>query len=365
MFCTKCGKQIRDGQAFCPHCGSKVSGPAAQPQAYIPAQPQPIPSQYAYGSMPQPKKRTGLYIGIGVGGALLLALLVFLGARFISGLNNSGDGKSAAAAQISGTPEADAQLPVRSIAPSQHGEVVKPITTAAPAQPANTPAALSLKDILPGQWASIPDQDYSAYIYAFTGDGQVGNALAFSDGEETLDNWSIPGVWELGEYDWDSWRIEGSTVVMADFDGELELTIAAESKDRILISYPQSEPLSFYRVGGEPSDSEFLIGTWVPDKPDKNDIYAAFTFGADGEANLTGATKEDASATAQEWGAPYYWSEVDGSRDGEWRMDGEELIISMQGRTDNYRYTIDGPSHCVLYYGESWQMGYTRVAMGY
>ena len=30
MYCSKCGKEVRDGAAFCPHCGEPVGGAAPE-----------------------------------------------------------------------------------------------------------------------------------------------------------------------------------------------------------------------------------------------------------------------------------------------------------------------------------------------
>ena len=44
MFCTNCGSQFEDGNAFCPNCGTKVET-VAQPVA--------APAPAAVGAVPQ------------------------------------------------------------------------------------------------------------------------------------------------------------------------------------------------------------------------------------------------------------------------------------------------------------------------
>lgn len=100
MFCTKCGQQIDDTAQFCVQCGNKVAGtqqptqPEQVPpqQQYAQQQPQNVPlqQQYAqpqqpqyaqpqYAPYPQPKKsKTGLIVGLCVGGAVLIAAVILL-----------------------------------------------------------------------------------------------------------------------------------------------------------------------------------------------------------------------------------------------------------------------------------------------
>lgn len=92
-FCTNCGTPIKEGSLFCDNCCARLDGapaPAAQPPVQQPQQyDQPIPQQYQqpqqYEQPPvqpqyqqpqyaypqpaqQPKKKTGLLIGLIVGG---------------------------------------------------------------------------------------------------------------------------------------------------------------------------------------------------------------------------------------------------------------------------------------------------------
>lgn len=89
MFCPNCGKEIKDGAAFCTWCGAKVQrrsaeapaptpAPAPQPEAApAPApmpQPEPAPAPEPQPA-PAPKKRRGALIAV-----IVIALLVIAGA---------------------------------------------------------------------------------------------------------------------------------------------------------------------------------------------------------------------------------------------------------------------------------------------
>jgi len=101
MFCTKCGQSNPEGAAFCSACGNALSAipqpetahqPQEQQKPIIPS-PQASAAQqnqqgYYYGAAQQPyspqgvytkkKSRTGLIVGLCVGGALLVAAVVVL-----------------------------------------------------------------------------------------------------------------------------------------------------------------------------------------------------------------------------------------------------------------------------------------------
>ena len=99
MFCEKCGKEIKEGSAFCTSCGAPVQGkPAAaesQPSAPVPVaasqptgpatvvQPAPppmAPGAPAFAPLPPPpkKKHTGLIIGIVALVLVIVAIVLVL-----------------------------------------------------------------------------------------------------------------------------------------------------------------------------------------------------------------------------------------------------------------------------------------------
>ncbi len=74
MFCVKCGKQINEESTFCTYCGNKVeNAPQSQP-----AQQGFVPGSYGYIPQPVKKSKTGLIVGLCVGGAVLIAAVVLL-----------------------------------------------------------------------------------------------------------------------------------------------------------------------------------------------------------------------------------------------------------------------------------------------
>ena len=99
MFCTKCGQPTTPETAFCSHCGNPLTG-VAEPQATPepPAQewraqppytaPQSMPYQQnyyvpqppaqVYAALPEKKKKTGLIIGLVLGGVAVLAIIAVL-----------------------------------------------------------------------------------------------------------------------------------------------------------------------------------------------------------------------------------------------------------------------------------------------
>ena len=100
MFCTNCGKNMRDGSKFCPYCGSsvKASGAEAAPvapvqavepmaQAYITAQEDFGVSGMAAG----PQKRRGVGVLLAVGAAVVAVCVV--AALLLGGLLGGAKGK--------------------------------------------------------------------------------------------------------------------------------------------------------------------------------------------------------------------------------------------------------------------------------
>ena len=95
MFCTNCGWQNEQGAVFCEKCGQPLESDAAgqpvpKPQsAYVPPRdysfPVEQPSLTSYSTPPvqQPvakKKKTGLIVGLSVGGALILTVVILIAA---------------------------------------------------------------------------------------------------------------------------------------------------------------------------------------------------------------------------------------------------------------------------------------------
>lgn len=72
MFCTKCGHKMEEGTIFCTQCGNRLESADTQP-------PQPAAPVYSeYAPQPQKKSRTGLIVGISVGGAVLIIAIILL-----------------------------------------------------------------------------------------------------------------------------------------------------------------------------------------------------------------------------------------------------------------------------------------------
>ena len=83
MYCPNCGRQNKDDAAFCMNCGNalnKASSGAAPVLSEEPAvsQPQPVYQAPAYQAPTPKKKRTGLIIGLSVGGAVLVVAIIVL-----------------------------------------------------------------------------------------------------------------------------------------------------------------------------------------------------------------------------------------------------------------------------------------------
>ncbi|NLW12427.1 MAG: DUF4352 domain-containing protein [Clostridiaceae bacterium] len=240
-------------------------------------------------------------------------------------------------------------------------------TTAEPTTEETTaPVDIDLTSMLPGVWASLPTSEDYSFVYWFVEDGRVGSSFAYNESSETtLDNWDTPGVWNMDPYMWSNWRLEGGDLIIVDAAGAIRISVNVVSNDEIQLIYEGSdEPFTLYRKGISPNLYDYLIGTWVPDIPDAGGVYAALSFYIDGSAALTGANKSDETATADYWGYEEYW-EVLGVVDGTWRLEGENIIISMQDSEDVYTVSINGANNCTIYFGDSWQTPYTRVAYSY
>ena len=72
LYCQKCGKQIADGSEYCPECGAST----AQPTMGASGRPmQPSFSSVSSASQPK-KKKTGLWITLGVIAVIIIAVAV-------------------------------------------------------------------------------------------------------------------------------------------------------------------------------------------------------------------------------------------------------------------------------------------------
>jgi len=86
MFCEKCGKEVKEGKAFCTECGAPVkkmpeaaaSQPSPPPPAAQPAPPAAAPGLPGVVVPPPPprKKHTGLIVGITVLAAVIVAVVL-------------------------------------------------------------------------------------------------------------------------------------------------------------------------------------------------------------------------------------------------------------------------------------------------
>lgn len=82
MFCTKCGQKVEDGMMFCTNCGNRIQSAPQQPvapqngQGYMD---QPAAPMYGGSyAAPQKKKKTGLIVGLSVGGAVVVIAIILL-----------------------------------------------------------------------------------------------------------------------------------------------------------------------------------------------------------------------------------------------------------------------------------------------
>src|SRR3989339_1654237 len=90
MFCTKCGKQIPDGSAFCTFCGAQLSGARDESARDLGAtrQAQEFGERVTWQPPPTPVRR-GLpawgWVLIGCGGLVLLSFVALIaGGLFFS-----------------------------------------------------------------------------------------------------------------------------------------------------------------------------------------------------------------------------------------------------------------------------------------
>ena len=61
MYCSKCGKELQDGQKFCANCGASVDGPATPPSSGATPPPPPPPPSSGATPPPPPPPPAGSY----------------------------------------------------------------------------------------------------------------------------------------------------------------------------------------------------------------------------------------------------------------------------------------------------------------
>ncbi len=222
----------------------------------------------------------------------------------------------------------------------------------------------NLESFLPGLWVSLPTSEDYSFVYGFM-DGLVCSTFAYSmDYETNLDNWDTPDAWYLDPYIWENWRVEGDDLVISAQMNDFYVKINVISQDEFeMTSVDGTDTYTLYRKGPEPTLEDYLTGIWLPDQADENGVYAALSFYPDGSAMLTGSKKKLDSASADEWPLDEFWETL-GEVYGSWRVEGEDLIISMKDADDVYRVVIYTPNNCTITYGDDWETGYSRVIYG-
>lgn len=109
-FCPNCGKEFTPDQKFCVSCGKPLPEvPAGAARAETPQAPPPAapPAATPVPVVPPPagaggpgKKRTGLWIGIGVGAAVLLAIILTVVLVFAVGGKKNDENKKATTVSV-------------------------------------------------------------------------------------------------------------------------------------------------------------------------------------------------------------------------------------------------------------------------
>ena len=221
-FCSNCGSKIQEGAAFCVNCGYKIidqpdSTPkqapiqnsaqprqdqAQPPQPYAgdrapyPQQPAPQQPKPSYNQPPQkPKRKTGLIVGLIVGGSVLtlvaIVVIIFIVLTIRPGkvtptptISISATQQQTQAPTQAGTEEAPAKKPTQ--APTQ-------APTEASAPPTEAPSPLPYIDSL----GSIAPTDF-----AWIADAQSGNMTGnVINRDGLIGKWKaefvFDGIWEL------------------------------------------------------------------------------------------------------------------------------------------------------------------------
>lgn len=108
MFCTKCGKELKDGSRFCTGCGAALGGaptpapaPAPTPVPTPPPAPTPVPPPVSYTPAVGKKKMSGGVIALIVAVAVLAVAAVVLTVVLVLG-----NGKNSARTDLPNDPAA-------------------------------------------------------------------------------------------------------------------------------------------------------------------------------------------------------------------------------------------------------------------
>lgn len=91
MYCQKCGKEIPDGSTFCPECGATQG---VQPTPGAGATPVQSSMTSVNASAQKPKKKTALWIVLGILAVIIIAAAIG-GGKNDSGSTGTGTGTSA------------------------------------------------------------------------------------------------------------------------------------------------------------------------------------------------------------------------------------------------------------------------------
>ncbi len=207
MQCPQCGTPTAEGAAFCPNCGAALASPETTPPPPTQPMPQAPPAPVAPPTRPPPpgqppgmppqQSKTGLYVGLGVLGFLVLVSL--LGAGLFLGYQALNDDEQLDAAQ---DPTASA-----SVSPSQTPESSEPAApTEAPTE-APTDEGGSPSDVDPGY--GTPDEAVNATMPSgwvhkvLTDEGNVREYLVGPPASEWTDIYRVEvyadGLWHVSE----------------------------------------------------------------------------------------------------------------------------------------------------------------------
>lgn len=219
----------------------------------------------------------------------------------------------------------------------------------------------ALAKVLPGTWVTNPDQDFCVTVFAFDPNGLMGHGIACSSGETTLENWDENGIWELGGLTWRNWSIQGEQVTFEGRDNTDIVRIVPKNEEWIVVYYEGSdEGYEFHRMGEAPGLEDYFLGDWMPDEANENGVQAVLALEPNGIAVMT-AVKGKGNVSPADWGDESKW-EILGAKEGSWRVQDGQFIISMDDNDEAYGITINGPDNVLFQYGANSRITYTRVS---